>query len=229
MMTRIATALPLMFAIACGSRDAARSDTTTAAAGGAHVARAAYGTLPNSGGAVEQFTLTNAHGVEVRAISYGAILTSIRTPDKSGALGDIVYGYDSLGDYVKDASYFGAVVGRFANRVARARFTIDGNTYTLAANDGANALHGGVKGFNKVLWKGEPFTRGDTAGVTFRYTSPDGEEGYPGTLQVAVSYGLTSNDELVIDYEATMAVGGERFSIICSRSTRRNTRQSTRR
>ena len=203
MMTRIATALPLMFVVACASRDAAPGDTATPAADGVRVARSAYGTLPDSGGAVEQFTLTNAHGVEVRAISYGAIITSIRTPDKAGVLGDIVYGYDSLSGYVKDPSYFGAVVGRFANRLARARFTLDGKTYTLAANDGANALHGGRRGFNKVLWQGEPFTRGDTAGVTFRYTSRDGEEGYPGTLQVAVSYGLTPNDELVIDYEAT--------------------------
>jgi aldose 1-epimerase len=152
---------------------------------------------------VEQFTLTNAHGVEVRAINYGAILTSIRTPDKAGTLGDIVYGYDSLGAYVSDASYVGAVVGRFANRIARARFTLDGRSYTLAANDGANALHGGRRGFNKVVWQGETFAHGDTAGVTFRYTSRDGEEGYPGTLQVAVSYGLTPNDELMLDYEAT--------------------------
>ena len=199
-----ASLLGLALVAACGGRDAARSaDTAVALAASApRVARAAFGTLPDSG-AVEQFTLTNAHGVEVRAISYGAIITSVRTPDRAGTLGDIVYGYDSLGAYVKDASYFGAVVGRFANRVAHARFTLDGRTYTLAANDGPNALHGGRRGFNKVLWHGEPFTRGDTAGVTFRYTSPDGEEGYPGTLQASVSYGLTSHDELMIDYEAT--------------------------
>jgi aldose 1-epimerase len=203
MPRRFAAAAALASVVACSSRDAAARGDTTTPTGGARVTRAAFGTLPDSAGAVEQFTLTNAHGVEVRAISYGAILTSIRTPDKAGALGDIVYGYDSLGGYVNDASYFGATVGRFANRVARARFTLDGKTYTLAANDGANTLHGGRRGFNKVLWKGEPFTHGDTAGVTFRYTSRDGEEGYPGTLQVAVSYGLTPNDELVIDYEAT--------------------------
>lgn len=189
---------------ACGRRDAARSgDTTVAlAASASRVTRAAFGTLPD-GRAVEQFTLTNAHGVAVRAISYGAIITSIRTPDTGGMLGDIVYGYDSLAAYVKDSSYFGAVVGRFANRIAHARFAIDGRPYTLAANDGANSLHGGRRGFNKVLWRGEPFTRGDTVGITFHYTSPDGEEGYPGTLQVAVSYGLTPSDALVIDYEAT--------------------------
>jgi len=167
------------------------------------VTRAAYGNLPDGGGAVEEFTLKNASGIEVRAISYGAIITSIKTPDKTGALGAIVYGYDSLADYVKDKSYFGPVVGRFANRIAKARFTLDGKTYQLAVNDGANTLHGGVRGLSKILWKGEPFNHGDTAGVTFRYTSKDGEEGYPGTLNVAVSYGLAPSGDLIIDYEAT--------------------------
>jgi aldose 1-epimerase len=194
----------LVLVAACSGRDAARSgDTGVALAASApRVTRATFGTLLD-GGAVELFSLTNAHGVEVRAISYGAIITSLRTPDRAGTLGDIVYGYDSLAAYVKDASYFGAVVGRFANRIAHARFTLDGRTYTLAANDGPNALHGGRRGLNKVLWRGEPFTHGDTVGVAFRYTSPDGEEGYPGTLQAAVSYGLTPGNELVIDYEAT--------------------------
>ena len=193
--------IALAVVAACGRPDTARSGDG-AAASAPSVTRAAFGALPD-GGAVEQFTLRNPHGVEVRAISYGAILTSIRTPDKAGSLGDIVYGYDSLGAYVSDASYFGAVVGRFANRIAHARFTLDGRTYSLAANDGPNALHGGRRGFNKVLWHGDPFMRGDTVGVVFRYTSADGEEGYPGTLQASVSYGLTPSDALVIDYEAT--------------------------
>ena len=204
-MRLVTTSLVALAVVAaCGGRDTARSDDTAAApaASAVRVTRATFGTLPD-GGAVEQFTLATAHGVEVRAISYGAIITSLRTPDRGGTLGDIVYGYDSLGAYVSDASYVGAVVGRFANRIARARFTLDGRTYTLAANDGPNTLHGGRRGFNKVLWRGEPFTRGDTVGVTFRYTSPDGDEGYPGTLQAAVSYGLTPANELVIDYEAT--------------------------
>jgi len=194
----------LALVAACSGREAARAGDSAArvASSAPRVTRAAFGSLAD-GGAVEQFTLTNAHGVEVRAISFGAIITSLRTPDRSGTLGDIVFGYDSLAAYVNDKSYFGAVVGRFANRIARARFTLDGRAYTLAANDGQNTLHGGRRGFNKVLWRGEPFTRGDTVGVTFRYTSPDGEEGYPGTLQAMVSYGLTPSDELVIDYEAT--------------------------
>jgi aldose 1-epimerase len=189
---------------ACSGREAARSgdSTVTLAASAPRVARAPYGTLPD-GGAVEQFTLTNTHGVEVRVISFGAIITSLRTRDRAGKLGDIVYGYDSLGAYANDASYFGAVVGRFANRIAHARFALDGRTYKLAANNGVNTLHGGRRGFNKVLWTGDPFTHGDTIGVTLRYTSPDGEEGYPGTLRAMVSYGLTPGDQLVIDYEAT--------------------------
>jgi aldose 1-epimerase len=204
-MRYLQTSLVILAVVAaCGKRDAGRSgDSTVALAASApRVTRAAFGTLPDGGG-VEQFTLTNAHSVEVRAISYGAIITSLRTPDRAGTLGDIVYGYDSLGAYVKDASYFGAVVGRFANRIGHAHFTLDGRSYVLTANEGVNMLHGGRRGFNKVLWRGEPFRRGDTVGVTFRYTSPDGEEGYPGTLQAAVSYGLTPSDELVIDYEAT--------------------------
>src|SRR5262245_52064643 len=200
---RLASLIVLTAVVAC-RRDAAHSgDSTVALAASApHVTRAAFGTLPD-GGAVEQFTLTNGHGVEVRAISYGAIITSLRTPDRAGAPGDIVFGYDSLSAYVSDKSYFGAVVGRFANRIGHARFTLGGKAYTLATNDGKNTLHGGSRGFNKVLWRGEPFTHADTVGVTFRYTSPDGEEGYPGTLQASVSYGLTSTNELVIDYEAT--------------------------
>jgi aldose 1-epimerase len=188
--------LGLALAVACSGREARGVSSAPS------VTRAAFGTLPD-GGTVEQFTLKNVHGVEIRAISFGAIITSLRTPDRNGTFGDIVYGYDSLGAYVKDASYFGALVGRFANRIAHARFTLDGRAYSLAMNDGQNTLHGGRRGFNKVVWHGEPFTRGDTVGVAFRYTSPDGEEGYPGTLQAVVSYGLTPSDEMVIDYEAT--------------------------
>ena len=166
------------------------------------VTRAAFGTLPDSG-AVEQFTLTNAHGIEVRVITYGAIITSMLTPDQTGALGDIVFGYDSLSGYVTDASYFGAVVGRYRESDRARHVHLDGHAYTLATNDGPNTLHGGRRGFNKVIWSGEPFTHGDTVGVTLRYTSRDGEEGYPGNLQVGVTYALTPNDELVVDYEGT--------------------------
>ncbi len=150
-----------------------------------------------------QFTLTNAHGIEVKVITYGGIITSIRTPDRSGKLDDIVLGFDSLAGYLGDSPYFGAIVGRYANRIADGQFTLDGTTYHLAKNNGPNSLHGGVRGFDKVVWSGEPFQTDSGVGVTLRYSSNDGEEGFPGTLLARVTYTLTPRDELVVDYEAT--------------------------
>jgi aldose 1-epimerase len=168
------------------------------------VSRAPFGHLPSPDGrAVELFTITNAHGLEVRAMTYGAIITVIKTPDRAGKLADIVLGFDSLRGYLAGSPYFGAVVGRYANRIARGRFTLDGVTYHLAINNGPNSLHGGTRGFDKVLWTGEPFTTESSAGVTFRYESADGEEGYPGAVTVTVTYTLTDNDELAVDYDAT--------------------------
>jgi aldose 1-epimerase len=150
-----------------------------------------------------EFTLTNAHGIEVRVLTYGGIITSIRTPDRSGHVDDIVLGFDSLAGYLKESPYFGAIVGRYANRIANGRFTLDGATYHLPRNNGPNTLHGGVRGFDKVIWTGEPFQSDSGTGVTLRYTSKDGEEGFPGTLVARVTYTLTPQDELVVDYEAT--------------------------
>ena len=164
--------------------------------------RSSFGQLPD-GRPVDQFTLTNAHGVEVRVITYGAIITSIRTPDRSGQRDDIVLGFDSLAGYLNNVPYFGAIVGRYANRIRNAQFRLDGTTYHLAKNIGENTLHGGVRGFDKVLWTGESFRTDSGVGVTLRYTSKDGEEGYPGTLVARVTYTLTPRDELVVDYEAT--------------------------
>jgi len=152
---------------------------------------------------MKTFTLTNAHGVEVKVITYGGIITSIRTPDRSGHLDDIVLGFDSLAGYLKDSPYFGAIVGRYANRIANGQFTLDGTPYHLAQNNGPNSLHGGIRGFDKVEWTGEPFQTDSGTGVTLRYTSKDGEEGFPGTLVARVTYTLTPRDELVVDYEAT--------------------------
>jgi aldose 1-epimerase len=163
------------------------------------VTRASFGTV--SGQPVDIFTLRNATGVEIKATSYGGIITSIVTPDRDGRPGDIVLGFDSLDPYLKTPAYFGAVVGRYGNRIAKGRFTIDGQTYTLAANNGPNHLHGGVTGFDKVVWKVEPVA-GRTAIVLSR-RSPDGEEGYPGNLDVRITYELTDRNELVIDYHAT--------------------------
>ena len=154
-------------------------------------------------GVDDSYTLTNAGGMRVKVLAYGGIIQSIEVPDSHGRLGDVVLGFDSLDQYKKESPYFGAIVGRYANRIARGHFTLDGKEYTLAVNNGPNALHGGLRGFDKVVWSVEPFQRGDSVGVTLRYVSPDGEEGYPGTLRVSVRYTLTAANELVVDYEAT--------------------------
>jgi aldose 1-epimerase len=165
------------------------------------VERAPFGTTP-AGDSIEVFTLTNAHGMEVRAITYGGIITSLRTPDRTGRLDDIVLGFDSLAGYVRGTPYFGSIIGRYGNRIARGRFTLEGKTYELATNNGQNHLHGGNKGFDKVIWAGEPIESDSAVGVVFTYTSPDGEEGYPGRLDVRVTYTLTDQNELIIDYFA---------------------------
>ncbi|MCC6930118.1 MAG: galactose mutarotase [Gemmatimonadaceae bacterium] len=173
-----------------------------AAASPQSVTRESFGTT-RAGDAVDRYTLRNAHGVEVQVITYGAIITSLRTPDRAGRFDDIVLGFDRLADYEEKSPYFGAVVGRVANRVARGRFTLDGKEYTLAVNNGPNALHGGLKGFDKVIWRAESFKNDTSVGVVLTYTSKDGEEGYPGTLAVRVTYTLTQHDALVVDYHAT--------------------------
>jgi len=169
---------------------------------GARITIAPFGTLPG-GEHVRVFTLTNARGIELRAIDYGGIVVSLRTPDRAGNLADIVLGFDSLTGYVTSSPYFGAIVGRYANRIAKGQFTLDGTTYRLAVNNPPNALHGGTKGFDKVVWRAEP--RADSAGVqlVLHYTSADGEEGYPGMLLATVTYTLTDSNQLVVDYEAT--------------------------
>ena len=161
-----------------------------------------FGTTPE-GDVVELFTMTNADGIEIKAISYGGTIISLKTPDRAGNLGDIVLGFDDLQAYIDGSPYFGSLIGRYGNRIGGAGFMLEGEAYALAANDGVNHLHGGVKGFDKVVWAGEPFENDLGVGVVFRYTSPDGEEGYPGTLVMEVTYTLTSSDELVVDYRAT--------------------------
>ena len=149
---------------------------------------------------VKLFTLTNATGAEVRITEYGGIVVSIRVPDRDGRLGDIALGYDGLADYVADNPFFGTITGRYANRIAGGRFKLDGKFFQLAKNDGENALHGGVRGFDKVVWNGTPLESGD--GVALNYVSPDGEEGYPGKLETIVTYTWTDDNELRIDYVA---------------------------
>jgi len=148
------------------------------------------------------YTLTNKNGIEVKITNYGGIITSIITPDKKGRSGDIVLGYDSLDQYVRNNPYFGAIVGRYANRIAGGRFSLYGKEYRLATNNGRNHLHGGVQGFDKVVWDATEFSDSLKAGVVMTYLSRDGEEGYPGNLRVTVTYTLDNKDELTTLIEA---------------------------
>ena len=164
---------------------------------------AAFGTAPD-GTPVEVYTLVNSLGMEVRAMTYGATILSIKVPDAQGTMGDVVLGFDSLAGYVMESPYFGAVVGRYGNRIAKGHFTLDGKRYTLAVNNGPNALHGGLQGFDKKVWTAEPVRSDSGVGVAFTLVSPDGDQGYPGTLTVRVTYTLRSDrNELAIDYEGS--------------------------
>src|SRR5258708_2293805 len=165
------------------------------------VNQANFGHLPD-GRNVDLFTLANAHGLEVRVMPYGAIITVVRAPDRTGRLEDVVLGFDSLDGYLHDPPYFGAVVGRYANRIAHGEFTLDGVTYHLARNNGPNSLHRGARGFDKVLWSGDASRTDRGSAVTLRYTSRDGEEGYPGAVTARVTYTLTPDDRLAVDYQA---------------------------
>ena len=151
---------------------------------------------------VKEYTLKNKNGMVVKATNYGATITSIQVPDRDGNLADVALGYAALEGYVNavDRPYFGSVVGRYGNRIAKGKFTLDGKEYTLATNDGENHLHGGNMGFDKVIWTAEPLGEG---AVRFTYLAKDGEEGYPGNLKVSVTYTLTDENELKLDYLAT--------------------------
>ena len=157
-----------------------------------------FGTL--DGKDVQLFTLENENGLSMSVTNYGATVTKLSTPDRSGELTDIVLGFDTLEEYPEKSPYFGCIVGRVANRIAGGTFTLDGADYQLATNNGPNHLHGGVKGLDKVVWDAKPLVSGD--GVAFTYRSPAGEEGYPGNLDVVVIYTLNDDNELVVDMKA---------------------------
>ncbi len=161
-----------------------------------------FGKTPE-GEAVQIYTLTNAQGMEARITNYGGILVSLKTPDRNGALADVVLGHDTLDGYFENSPYFGALIGRYGNRIAKGQFTLEGKTYTLAKNNGPNSLHGGLKGFDKALWTAEPLNSADGPALSLSYVSADGEEGYPGTLHAKVVYTLTNDNVLRLDYEAT--------------------------
>lgn len=151
---------------------------------------------------VERFTLTTRNGMTAQILTYGGIVSSLRVPDRNGVMGDVVLGFDTMEGYLGTHPYFGALIGRYGNRIARARFTLEGKEYALAANNGPNHLHGGVVGFDKKVWRAEEVPAAEPT-VRLRYTSKDGEEGYPGTLETSVLYHLTDKNELQIDYEAS--------------------------
>uniref|UniRef100_UPI004048FDF2 galactose-1-epimerase n=1 Tax=Fulvivirga sp. TaxID=1931237 RepID=UPI004048FDF2 len=162
--------------------------------------QAVFGTY--QGNQVLEYKLTNKNGVEVKVINYGGIITSILTPNKEGVLEDIVLGYDTLSGYLKDSPYFGALIGRFGNRIANGRFELDGEVYVLEQNNNGQHLHGGLVGFDKVFWNIKELSSEDGSALELTYSSKDGEEGYPGELDVKVIYTLTDDNELMVEYEA---------------------------
>ena len=164
--------------------------------------KSSFGKTPE-GRQVDLYTLTNAKGVEVKITNFGGIVVSVKVPDRNGKVADVVLGYDSLDGYINDKAYFGALVGRYGNRIAHGQFVLDGVTYKLAKNNGENSLHGGVKGFNKAVWDAREVASKDGPSLQLNYLSKDGEEGYPGNLKVQVVYTLTDANELKIDYSAT--------------------------
>jgi len=166
------------------------------------ITKSLFGKL-SDGREVFKFTLKNKNGMEVSLINFGATVTSIVVPDKSGKMEDVVLGYDSLDGFVNDNSYLGVIVGRYGNRIGKGKFSIDGKEYQVTVNDGENHLHGGTIGFHKVLWDAKAIENDSTPAVQLTYVSKDGEDGYPGAVTIKVTYTLTSENELKMDYEGT--------------------------
>ena len=176
--------------------------TAGAAATAGDLKRQAFGRMPD-GQAVELFTLSNGKGMRIGVMTLGASVQSVLVPDRQGRPVDVALGYASLDGYISKPNYFGATVGRVANRIAKGTFSLDGKTYSVPVNDGPNSLHGGTKGFDKVVWQVVSATGGATPTVTLRYVSPDGDQGYPGTLTATAVYSLNDRNELAVDYSAT--------------------------
>ncbi|MBA7710959.1 Aldose 1-epimerase [subsurface metagenome] len=167
------------------------------------IKKESFGQTPD-GKQVDLYTLTNTNGLKAKIMTYGGILVSLEVPDRGGKLGDVVLGYDKLDDYVKNNPYFGCIVGRYGNRIANGKFKLDGVDYQLTLNENdITHLHGGIRGFDKVVWNAQEVKTKDAVGVKLTHLSKDGDQGYPGNLSCTVTYSLTNNDELRIDYEAT--------------------------
>ncbi|MCB9280878.1 MAG: galactose mutarotase [Lewinellaceae bacterium] len=188
-------------AFLAGCKNTPKSDEPEMEASGLSVSKAPFGNTPD--GPADLYTLRNKNGLEVAVTNFGATIVKVLTPDRTGAMEDIVLGFDSVDGYVGDNPYFGAVVGRYGNRIAKGKFSLDGQEYTLATNNEPNHLHGGVKGFNKVLWTAEPVESDSFTGVKLHYLSKDMEEGYPGNLDVTMTYSLNNDNELLMEYAAT--------------------------
>ncbi|MDU0368815.1 aldose epimerase family protein [Hymenobacter endophyticus] len=194
---------------ATGNSSSSMTDSaqTTATGTVAAPATTSFGKTTD-GTEVQLYTLTNAHGLKVSITNYGGTITSLQVPDKTGKPGEVVLGFANVSGYqspefLKSGPYFGALIGRYGNRIAKGKFTLDGKEYALAKNNGENTLHGGKKGFDKVVWQAEPGTSAEGQTLKLTYLSKDGEEGYPGNLNVTVVYTLTADDALKIDYSAT--------------------------
>ena len=173
----------------------------SAAPGGLKVEKTAFGEMPD-GAKIDKYRLSNSHGLQAEIMTYGATLLSMKTPDRHGRFQNVTLYLDSFDDYLRGHPLFGSVVGRFANRIAGAKFTIDGVTYPLTPNARENHIHGGAQGFHKLLWEAKPVKDENSVGLELTHTSPDGNEGYPGTLDVKVVYKLTEDNRLIMDYTA---------------------------
>jgi aldose 1-epimerase len=190
----ILSAIAVLFVFGC-------NEVTTCGGKKMSIKKQAFGKT-GDGKNVDLYTLTNTNGLKAKIMTYGGIVTSLQVPDRNGNLADIVLGYDTLDEYIKNNPYFGALIGRYGNRIAKGKFTLNGVEYTLATNNGPNHLHGGVKGFDKVVWKAKQMQTDEGPALKLTYRSRDGEEGYPGNLSCTVSYTLTNDNELKISYEA---------------------------
>ena len=189
-------------ALAIGAAAISLGMLAAAPADAAMISSAPYGKLPD-GQTIDRYTMRNDHDMTVTFINLGGCITAIDVPDRRGDVADVVLGYPGLSGYDSDNTYFGAIIGRYANRIAKGTFTLDGKTYHLPINNGVNSLHGGTSGFNLQVWKVAPHTVPDGVAATLTYTSPDGQDGYPGTMHVTVTYTLEDSNALRIDYQAT--------------------------
>lgn len=190
--------VPVVLASGCGGGESSEPMTLTPP----RVQKTDFGATAD-GRPVEMYTIRNGQGAEMTVLTYGGIIQSLKVPDRAGAIDDVVMGFDSVAEYEKRSPYFGALIGRVTNRIANGTFSLDGKAYTLAKNNDANHLHGGVKGWDKAVWQAEPFQDKRGPGLLLTHTSPDGDEGYPGRITAHVRYTLTAGNELIVEYHAT--------------------------